>query len=173
MSTLPSSSRKPATTTLKQGSWFVENYVNERVEVTDIKPKQNVYLHKCDSCEIVVTGVDGGVVKSITLDNCTGSQLRFSGVLSVLEVINSKRCKVFLHATVPVVQVDKSHGIELELDAERAADPPLFFTSVSTGVIVSWPVEGRETREEQSIPEQFETVLRDGSLVTEPVRHHG
>ena len=132
-----------------------------------------------------------GKCVAITIDNCRNcTVLVESMVLSSIEVINSKKCKVQVGRTsVPTVSIDNSEGITFYLVGDGDNKPmdekrerrghghalPEFITCRASEVVIV-KSSGKDPSEqvEVCIPEQFKTVLLDDdSAITTPVQHTG
>lgn len=115
-------------------------------------------------------------------------------VLSSIEVINCKKCKVQVgKSNVPTISTDNSEGISFYLvdnnrddDKSSVSDKksgkkdkeqslPEFVTCRATEVMIVKSSEKDPSEQvEVYIPEQFKTIfLEDGSVSTSPVQHTG
>jgi adenylyl cyclase-associated protein len=160
--------KKPPALELRQGTWFCENY-EENVEIEG-QMKNNVYILNCKNCVVSINGK----VKSVQVDSCQKAQVVFSSVVSTFEVVNSKGLKIHVQESCPSLAIDKSAGVQVFLNAASVATPPNIITSNTTEINLCIPGK-TETDDpiEIPLPEQYQTVLVNGKLVTEPVHHGG
>merc|ERR1712187_216528 len=110
----------------------------------------------------------GGKVKSISIDGCAKTNVIFSDVVSVVELVNCERCQVQTTGKVNSFAIDKCNGVNLYLSKESMAAE--IVTSKSSEMNVTIPdTEGDENDTiELPIPEQFVTkVVGPKKLKTE------
>jgi adenylyl cyclase-associated protein len=152
----------------KNGTWFVEHYDGaSMIEAKDAQMKHNVYICNCKNTTIVVPVK----VKAVTIDNCKKCRIQVSNVVSTIEVINSTGTYVYISEAGPTVAIDKSDGIHVH--AMAGVTPPILITSKISECTMTIPNPKGENEDpiEQAIPEQFETLVVDGKLVTRSVAH--
>lgn len=159
-------------TQLQRGKWMVEYHQDGLVKLSDnLQVKQNVYIYKCGSATIQVPAK----CKSITIDGCKKTRVYVSSVVSTVEIVNCQ--SVHLHIlpeqVVNSIAVDKTAGCHIHLNRETAASPALsIITSNISEMNVSLPAEtDDQDPTELPVPEQFETKIQDGKLVTVEVSH--
>ena len=136
-----------------------------------------------------------GKCVAVTIDNCKNCTFVVDlVVLSSIEVINCKKCKVQVGKTsVPTVSIDNSEGVSFYLVDNSSGDDnssvgdkksgkkdkeqslPEFVTCRATEVMIVKSSEKDPNEQvEVYIPEQFKTIfLEDGSVSTSPVQHTG
>jgi adenylyl cyclase-associated protein len=94
------------------------------------------------------------------------------GVVSSVEVVNSKSAQVQIIGKAPTASINKTDGLNLFLSKE-CLDIEIF-TAKSSEINVTIPAESEEADPvEKPVPEQMKTVIRNGTLVTEIVEHKG
>jgi len=162
--------REPKTY-LSKGTWFVEHHEgNHEIVLDEVQLKENIYILKCKDCTVRVPNK----CKSIQVDNCTKTSVQFTSIVSVFEIFNSQRVKIECEEAVPSVAVDKSAGVSVTLSRSAAANPPTLITSSITEMNLVIPGKTDEDDPiEIPLPEQYETKLVNGKLVTEAVSHSG
>jgi len=162
--------REPKTY-LSKGTWFVEHHEgNHEIVLNEVQLKENVYILKCKDCTIRLPAK----CKSIQVDNCTKTNVVFNSIVSVFEIFNSQRVKIECEESVPSVAVDKSAGVSVTLSRAAVATPPTLITSSITEMNLVVPgATDEDDPIEIPLPEQYETKLVNGKLVTEAVSHSG
>ena len=111
---------RQGTITLEGGKrWVVRGYsgVDGSVAVQGVSLSQAVHVTEC--CESMVS-VDGKV-NAVTMEQCTGAGLLLDSVVSRVEVLGCRRCKVQCTGTAPLFELDNCEEITLYLSAEAAA----------------------------------------------------
>jgi adenylyl cyclase-associated protein len=88
----------------------------DAVTVTAVELRDTVYVEKATGGTLLIKGK----VNAITLNNCAGLTIACEDVISVVEIINSKKVKLYigenpLDSTVAVgtIIVDKSNSIQI------------------------------------------------------------
>lgn len=75
---------------LEGKKWLVENFKGKHdLMVNDTYMQQSVNIYQCEDCVLTVKGK----VNSITIDKCKKFGIVFDGIVSVVELINSKQIK--------------------------------------------------------------------------------
>jgi len=162
--------KKPPSTELRQGTWFIENYENENVTIEEAQMKNNVYIFNCKKAVITIKDK----CKSVQVDKCEQAGIVISSVVSTFEIVNSKRLQVQITESCPSLAVDKSSGILVILNEESVKNPPNIITSNVTEINISVPGATADSDPvELALPEQYLTILKDGKLTTEPIKHSG
>ena len=154
---------------LRGNKWSVENQVENRELVINVdSARQTVYVYKCESCTIQIKGK----VNAVTLDSCRRCAVVFGDVLACFEIVNSQSTEAQCTGKCPTFSFDKSDGVQLYLSEEgKGAN---ITTAKSSEMNVLVPKKGEEGEfSEIPLPEQFISVFKDGTFVTEPVGHAG
>ncbi|KAJ2075794.1 F-actin-capping protein subunit alpha, partial [Coemansia sp. S142-1] len=90
------------------------------------------------------------------------------------EIVNCKSVQVQARETVPAIQIDRTDGAQVFL-SEAARDNTQITTAKASEVNISYPYETLNPEDdnfvEQPIPEQFQTVVKNGKLVTTVLEH--
>jgi len=159
---------------LDKGTWIVENYDNQTVEIPDVQMKQAVYISNCSNCGIVIPDK----AKQITVDRCQKTRVQFKSVVSTFEIVNSSGCLAQVDEYAPSVAIDKTQGFQLILTAVSIKNPPEIVTSNVSELNLTVPgATEQHDPVEHPLPEQYLTKLdlSKGTLklVTVPVSHGG
>jgi len=160
---------------LDKGTWIVENYDDQQLEIPDVQMKQAVYISNCSRCAIKVPDK----CKQITMDRCHKTVIEFKNVVSTFEVVNSTGCKVQINEYCPSVAIDKTHGFSVILMADSYKNPPDIITSNVSELNLVYPgATEKDDPIEVPLPEQYLTKIVDNKskvvkLKTEPVSHGG
>jgi adenylyl cyclase-associated protein len=162
-------SKAPPKFALEGNRWCVENQDNQReLVITDIDPKNIVYIGNCVNCTIQVKGKANAVV----FDGCKKTAVVVESLVSSFDVINCKSVQCQITGTAPTCAIDKTDGCILYLSKECLGIE--IFTSKSSELNVSIP--GKNPNDdyiELPVAEQFKTVVKDNALVTGVVEHKG
>jgi adenylyl cyclase-associated protein len=147
--------------------WVVEHQVDAKeLRVSDVNPKQTVYVYNCRGSVVVI----GGKVNSVCVDGCTRTAVVFADVVAAVEVVNCSAVELQATGVVPTVAVDNCNGVQLYLNA--AAMACAITTAKSSAVNVLVPGKtADDDLVEAPIPEQFVTTYVNGKWCTEPVAH--
>jgi adenylyl cyclase-associated protein len=168
--------KKPPKLELSKGTWFVEWYEDQTLEIKDVEIKQSVYITKCRGCQIVIPDK----CKSIAVDGCFKTTITFKSVVSTFEMFNSQRCVADVTDSVPSVAIDKSQGCQIHLSRSALKEPPQVITSNISETNIQCPgAKDEDDPIEIPVPEQFQTTIKvnpSGSkqlygLNTTPVTH--
>lgn len=160
---------KPPSLERRQGTWFVEYYVND-AEIQDVDMKENIYVLKARNCTINVPAK----CKSITLDGCFKTRVIFTQVVSSVDVVNCDSVSLIITENCPNLSVDKSSGIQIYLNETSVQTPPNIITSNATELNLIVPgAKPEDDPIELPLPHQFLTVFKNGKVITEPVSHSG
>lgn len=153
------------------GTWFVEHHEGAHdIVLNEVQLKENVYILKCKDATITIPNK----CKSVQVDNCVKTNIVFSSIVSVFEIFNSQRVKIECEESCPSIAVDKSAGVAVTLSRKAAAVPPTLITSSITEMNIVVPgATDEDDPVEIPMPEQYETKLVNGKLVTEAVSHSG
>ncbi|KAI8320381.1 hypothetical protein GQ54DRAFT_220475 [Martensiomyces pterosporus] len=163
-------SQGPPRMELQGNKWIIENHGAEQlvVETTDIK--QTVYIYNCSGTTVQVKNKINGIV----IDNCHKCGVVFDALMSSCEIVNSKSVQVQAIDAVPTILIDRTDGAHVFL-SEKARDGTQITTAKVSEVNVSYPFETSSPEDddfvEQPIPEQFQTVVKNGKLVTTVLEH--
>ncbi|PRP88631.1 hypothetical protein PROFUN_03042 [Planoprotostelium fungivorum] len=156
---------KPPKFSLEGNKWVVEYQVgNKSLVISETEPKHTVYIYKCQNSVIKVQGK----VNAITLDDCSKTSVIFEDVVASFEVVNCKSVEVQVEKSVPSIAVDKTSGIQIFLAETSLHTEIVSSKSDSMNVLLPDPVNGFE---EKPIPEQYKTVVKNRTLVTEINSH--
>ncbi len=106
-----------------------------------------------------------GKMCSVCLEKCYNVTVKCQTLISIAEIVNSRKVNIFCNVHVPTVQVDGSNDVNIHLTAESLDTKVV--TSKSSQVNIHFPGKDKETTSE-SIPYQFESHIVDGKLSIKP-----
>ncbi|KAL2914908.1 suppressor of rasval19 [Polyrhizophydium stewartii] len=158
---------KPPKLALEGNKWVVENQMNQSglvIEGTEIR--HTVYIYNCHNTTIHIKGK----VNAVTIDNSKKVGVLIESVVSTIDIVNGKSVQVQVTGRAPTVNIDKTDGFQLYL-SKTAVDVEVFSAKSSEMNILIEGEDGEYT--ERPVPEQFKTVIRGNSLLTETVEHKG
>jgi len=152
---------------LEGNKWTIEWQVNNKaIELTDIEPRQTVYISKCTGSVIQIKGK----VNTIMIDDCKKVGVVFDNAISSLEVVNSRGIDVQCTGRVPNFAIDKSSQVVIYLSKSGLDAEIITSKSDAMNVVIPAPKDGDDPLE-LPVPEQFKTIIKNGKLVTEAVQH--
>ncbi|KAJ2035128.1 F-actin-capping protein subunit alpha [Coemansia sp. RSA 922] len=164
------SKQRPPRMELQGSKWEVENYGTEHLTIEATETKQTVYMFNCTGTTLEIRGKLNGVA----IDNCQKCGVVFDSLVAQCEIVNCKSVQVQARETVPAIQIDRTDGAQVFL-SEAARDNTQITTAKASEVNVSYPYETLNPEDdnfvEQPIPEQFQTVVKNGKLVTTVLEH--
>ncbi|KAJ2817491.1 suppressor of rasval19 [Coemansia furcata] len=162
--------QRPPRMELQGSKWVVENYGTEHLTIEATETKQTVYMFNCTGTTLEVKGKLNGVA----IDNCQKCGVVFDSLVAQCEIVNCKSVQVQARETVPAIQIDRTDGAQVFL-SEAARDNTQITTAKASEVNISYPYETLNPEDdnfvEQPIPEQFQTVVKNGKLVTTVLEH--
>ncbi|KAJ2711426.1 suppressor of rasval19 [Coemansia spiralis] len=163
---------RPPRMELVNDKWIVENHGTEHLTIEATQTKETVYVYNCKGTTLDIKGK----LNSIAIDNCHKCGVVFDTLVAQCEIVNCKSVQVQTRGTVPSILIDRTDGAHIFL-TEEARDVTQITTAKASEVNVSFPfVADRPDDDnfvEQPIPEQLQTVVRDGKLVTTVLEHTG
>ncbi|OMJ23600.1 Adenylyl cyclase-associated protein [Smittium culicis] len=151
--------------------WAIENFVNEEIslEITDIT--QTVYIYNCTGCTISISNK----LNNLSIDKCSKSGIIFDAVVSSCDLINSQSIKLQPNLAIPLINIDKSNGVQLFLN-DSNKDSIEILTAKSSEINVCYTDHTSEDAydyREFFVPEQMKTTVVDGKLITTVLEHNG
>ncbi|KPM02181.1 adenylyl cyclase-associated protein 1-like protein, partial [Sarcoptes scabiei] len=150
---------------LEGKKWIVENFRGRHdLIVQDTYMQQSVQIYNCENCVLTVKGK----VNSITIDKCKKFGIVFDGIVSVVELINSKQIKAQAMESVPTITIDFTDGVELYLGPQSLQTE--IISSKSSSINISVPQGPQGDYVEHPIPEQLKSVWNGKGFVTEAIR---
>ncbi|KAJ2616153.1 suppressor of rasval19 [Coemansia sp. RSA 1365] len=157
---------------LQGDKWLVENYGTEHVTIEALKTKQTVYMYNCKGTTLDIKNK----LNSVAIDSCQKCGVVFDTLVSQFEIVNCKSVQIQARETVPSILIDRTDGAHIFL-SEAARDQTQITTAKASEVNISFPYETKGAEDdnfvEQPIPEQIQTLIRDGKLVTTILEHAG
>ncbi|KAJ2725213.1 F-actin-capping protein subunit alpha [Coemansia sp. Benny D115] len=168
----PKAQQQPPRMELQGLKWVVENYGTEHLTIEATETKQTVYMYNCKGTTLEVKNKLNG----IAIDNCQKCGIIFDSLVAQCEIINSKSVQVQARESVPSIQIDRTDGAHVFL-SETARDNTQITTAKASEVNISFPYETSNPDDdnfvEQPVPEQLQTVIKNGKLVTTILEHTG
>jgi len=159
--------QRPPKLALESNKWVVEFQVgNQNIVIDQVETRQTVYIYKCENSVIQVKGK----VNAITMDSCKKTGLAFENAIASCEIVNCQSVEVQVLGAVPALAVDKTDGCQLMLSKDCLGVE--LVTSKCSEMNISIPGPSGDPIE-KPVPEQFKTMIKNGSLVTEAVQHLG
>lgn len=156
---------KPPVFTLDGVKWRIEyQNGNRNIVIENPEAKQTVYIYKCKDSTIQIKGK----VNSICLDNCVKTAVVFENAIATLETVNCTSVELQILGRVPSVSIDKTSGVQLYLSKDTLDIEIVSSKSSEMNVLI--PTADQDF-DEKAVPEQYKTVVKNGSLITEPVAH--
>jgi len=149
-----------------KGTWFIKNYEKKVTTVSDIKIKQNVYILNAKDSTFNIPDK----LKAVQIDGANNVGVNVTSVVSLVEIFNSKKVKIYVDELCPGVSVDKSHSVEIHLSRKAAENPPTITVSSATEINIILP--GKTDKDPNiylPIPVQFIHKIKAGKIVCEPV----
>ncbi|KAJ2676973.1 F-actin-capping protein subunit alpha [Coemansia sp. RSA 1085] len=163
---------RPKRMELQNDKWYVENYGTEHLTIEATATKQTVYMYNCKGTTLDIKNK----INSVAIDNCQKCGVVFDSLVSQCEIVNCKSVQIQARETVPSVLIDRTDGAHVFLSQE-ARDQTQITTAKASEVNVSFPYETENPEDdnfvEQPVPEQLQTVVKDGKLVTTVLEHAG
>ncbi len=151
--------QKPPKLELEGKKWIVEYFKqNPNVVIEGVQPNQSVYVFRCESCTIKVSGKCNNIV----LDGCKKSAVVFDDVVSSCEFINCQSMQMQVLGKVPTISIDKTDGCQMYLSKDSLATEIITAKSSEMNVLIP---KG-EDFVEQPVPEQFKTIVEGTKLKT-------
>ncbi|KAJ2804398.1 suppressor of rasval19 [Coemansia guatemalensis] len=168
----PTKVNRPPKMELRGDKWVVENYGTEHVTIEATKTKQTVYMYNCKGTTLDIKNK----LNSVAIDSCQKCGVVFDALVSQFEIVNCKSVQIQARETVPSILIDRTDGAHIFL-SEAARDQTQITTAKASEVNISFPYETKSAEDdnyiEQPIPEQIQTMIRDGKLVTTILEHAG
>ncbi|KAJ2663404.1 F-actin-capping protein subunit alpha [Coemansia sp. RSA 1200] len=164
--------QRPPRMELEGTKWVVENYSTEHLTIEATETRQTVYMYNCKGTTLEVKNK----LNSIAIDGCQKCGIVFDSLVAQCEIVNCKSIQVQTRETVPSIQIDRTDGAHIFL-SEAARDSIIITTAKASEVNVSYPFETESIEDEnfveQPVPEQLQTVVKGGKLVTTVLEHAG
>ncbi|KAJ2767944.1 suppressor of rasval19, partial [Coemansia nantahalensis] len=163
---------RPPRMELVNDKWIVENYGTEHLTIEVTQTKETVYMYNCRGTTLDIKNK----LNSIAIDNCHKCGVVFDTLVAQCEIVNCKSVQVQTRETVPSILIDRTDGAHIFL-TEEARDVTQITTAKASEVNVSFPFTSSRPDDdnfvEQPIPEQLQTVVKGGKLVTTVLEHAG
>lgn len=135
---------------------WVENYVEGVEEIKDVTVKNEIYILNCSNCAFKVPSK----VKQVTVDNCKKVQVEIAEVLTGVDMINTKRCTLYITKQAPTLNIDKCEGPRVVLYQELLDKNPQIITSMVSDMNISLPgATADDDFKDMPIPYQFTSTV--------------
>ncbi|KAJ1937173.1 F-actin-capping protein subunit alpha, partial [Linderina pennispora] len=148
------------------------NFGAEQVTIEATDMKQTVYIYNCTGTTVQVKNK----MNSIAIDSCVKVGVVFDALMASCEVVNCRSVQIQAVETVPTILIDRTDGAHVYL-SEAARDQTQITTAKVSEVNISFPWETENPEDddfvEQPIPEQYQTTVQNGKLVTTILEHTG
>ena len=151
---------------------WVENFTEGVEEIKDAGLKNEVYICNCKNTGFRI----GTKCKTVIVDSCMKVQCEIEEVLTSVDMINSKRCTLYLKKKVPTLNIDKCAGPRVVLFQEVLDNQPQIITSMTSDMNVSVPgATENDDMKDVPIPYQFITTVDPNTkaVSTVPMSHMG
>ncbi|KAJ3271248.1 F-actin-capping protein subunit alpha [Terramyces sp. JEL0728] len=160
-----SAPKGPPKLALEGNKWVVENYNgNNEIVIDQTEIRHTVYIYNCQNSTIKVLGK----VNAISIDNCKKVGLLAENIVATLDAVNCQRLQIQITGKCPTTVVDKTDGLQLYLSKECLDIEILSAKSSEMNILI--PSENGEFTE-KPVSEQFKTVIKNGELESEAVKH--
>ena len=147
--------------------WVVEHLVNAgQVTVSEVNPKQTVYIYNCTNTVIHITGK----INSLCVDKCTRTSVLLTDVVAAFEIVNSSGTQVQVTGVAPTLAIDNCAGVQLYLSAASLGCSITTCKSTEVNVLIPGATPDDDMLE-TPIPEQFVTTFTGGKWVTTTMEH--
>lgn len=143
----------------EQNTWIVQNIEGDNNCTLDSAEKHHCV--RITDCANATVRIDNRV-KSISVDNCLKVNIIVKDVISVVEMVNSDRCKIQVTGKVNMLAVDKCDGVNLYLNKESLDCEIVTSKSSEMNLTIPDPQDETDTVE-IPIPEQFVTKIKPGT----------
>ena len=141
--------------------WMVEYFKGDReITIEGAQMNQTVYIYKCDNSAVKVTGKCNNVI----LDSCRKTGVVFESLVAGCEIVNCQGVQVQSLGSAPLILVDKTDGCQMFLSKDSMGAEIVTAKSSEMNVMVP---EGDEFVE-MPVPEQFKSVIKGTSVITQP-----
>ncbi|CAL0326928.1 unnamed protein product [Lupinus luteus] len=149
--------------------WVVENQIGKKdLVIEDCDARQSVYVYGCKDSVLQIQGK----VNNITIDKCTKMGVVFKDVVAAFEIVNCNGVEVQCQGSAPTISVDNTSGCQLYLSKDSLEAS--ISTAKSSEINVLVPGAGPDDDwVENSLPQQYIHVFKDGHFETTPASHSG
>lgn len=136
----------------------------DMVEI-DAEIQHSILISRCKNTTIRINGK----ANAISMDNSEKTSIVIDSLVSSVDVIKCPKFALQVMGTLPTLLLDQVDGATVYLGKESLNTE--IFTSKCTSVNINLPTE--DDYEENPIPEQIRTYVKNGRLVSEIVEHAG
>ena len=161
--------KKPPRKELDGNKWIIENFDSpEKMIEIDAQINQSILISRCVKTPIRVINK----ANAISIDSSSQVQLVIDSLVSSVDVIKTPRFEMQVLGTLPTVMLDQVDGAAIYLSKESMSTE--VFTSKCTAVNINVPGQTEDDDyRECPLPEQFKSVIKAGTVVSEIVEHAG
>jgi hypothetical protein len=147
--------------TLDKDRWYCSRQVGVNDLSIDSSKGQTVYILYCRNGSVSVKGAPARVVA----DGCAHMRINVDEVTGSFDIVNGIDLKVKCKGSVPTINVTKTNGAKIYLEAASADADLVISTSTNLKVVAT---DGDSTTEYQ-VPSKFKVKAKGGKLTTIPV----
>jgi len=135
-------------------TWWVEDVSGRQDIVVNIEePRQKVYINRVTDTVVTISGK----CTAISLAESKRSAVIFDDVIATVEVVYAERIQLQANQSVPIIQLDKTHGGTIFLQTNKSLDGNIV-TSQCSGLNLCTPgATPDDDMIETPVPEQFVT----------------
>jgi adenylyl cyclase-associated protein len=113
-------------------------------------------------------------INTLQIDGCVKTSIVVESCVASVDIINCKSVEIQVSDWTPMITIDGCAGVIVYLSQRCVDDDISIITSKCSELNVVLPANKEEDDPvEIPVPEQFETKIRGGKLVTTAVAHVG
>ncbi|EKX54324.1 hypothetical protein GUITHDRAFT_99801 [Guillardia theta CCMP2712] len=165
--------KKPPKMEKNGAKWFIENMENNRdLKIDDASTKTSVCMAQCKGSLLQIPGK----INTVQMDGCTKTSMVVDSCVASVDVINCKSCEIQILDWTPMITIDGCAGVIVYLSQRCVDEDVAIVTSKCSELNIVLPAKVQSDAEDPTelpIPEQYETRIRNGQLVTTCVAHVG
>lgn len=163
--------KKPPRMEQQGAKWFIEHFDGNRdLKITECNVKTAVCLVQCKASLLQVPGK----INTLQIDGCVKTSVVVESCVASVDIINCKSCEIQITGSTPMVTMDGCAGVMVYLSPQCVADDTSIVSSKCSEINIVLPAKSEDSDPvELPVPEQFETKIRDGKLVTTAISHAG
>ena len=162
--------KRPPRKELDGNKWYVENFENTGQDVIEITGElsQSVLITRCSKAVVRINGK----ANAVSIDNCSGLSILVDSLVSSIDIIKAPKLQVQINGVVPAITMDQVDGASIYLGAESLGTEVYSSKCSAINIVIPPKTEDGDSKE-CAVPEQFRSVVKDGTLVTEVVEYAG
>eukprot|EP00290_Baffinella_frigidus_P005441 CAMPEP_0180132926 /NCGR_PEP_ID=MMETSP0986-20121125/9256_1 /TAXON_ID=697907 /ORGANISM="non described non described, Strain CCMP2293" /LENGTH=433 /DNA_ID=CAMNT_0022072987 /DNA_START=101 /DNA_END=1402 /DNA_ORIENTATION=+ len=151
--------------------FFIEHYEDDRtLSVTECTNKTAVCMVACKRSLLQIPGK----INTLQIDGCVKTSIVVESCVASIDVINCKSCEIQVTDWTPMITLDGCEGAIIYLSQKCVDNDVAIVSSKCSELNIVLPAKSNdEDPVELPVPEQFETRVRNGALVTTHISHVG